>query len=155
MRWKGLVWALPIVLLAQSPALAKMHIDSPPGIRSFIFVLIWIGLMTWLFRTHYGADRLALAFGVGTVATAVVLGEYVDSLLRVFLRAGPDDRLPIQWVLPCVCLVSLAAQSAAAVWSGRMQGGRAIRFREAVSVRASWAIALVPGIYVALKYWVF
>lgn len=154
MRWKGMLWALPIVLLAQSPALAKMHVDSPPGIRSFIFIIVWIGLMTWLFRASYGAGQLSIAFGVGTVATALVLGEYVDALLRIPLRAGPDDKLPLALVLACVCLVSVVTQGAAAVLSGRLPGARAIRFSEALRVRAFWAMVLVPGLYVALKEWV-
>lgn len=151
MRWKGLVWTVAIVLLAESPALAKMHTDSPPSFRSLVFILIWIGLMTWLFRSSYGTGQASLAFGVGTVATAIVLGEYVDSLLRLILGAGDHDKLAPALVVPCVCLVSVVAQGTAAVWAGRLQGARPIGFVQALRVPAFWGIAVLPGVYVVLK----
>lgn len=155
MRWKGVVWALPIVLLAQSPALAKMHVDSPPGVRSFAFILIWIALMTRLFQRSYGAGRLSLAFGVGTVATAVVLGEYVDAVLHALLNVGPADPLPLAWVIPCVCVVSAVAQGGGAVWAGRLQGARPIGFVQAMRGLPFWGLVAVPAVYIVLKELLF
>lgn len=147
MRFKALVWALWIVLLAESPALAKMHADSPPGIRSFIALLIWILAMTWLFRRSFGTGGLALAFGIGTVAAAVVLGEYVEAFL-IFLKRPPVG-LASRTV--CICAVSVVAQTAAAVWAGRLNSARPVSIAQALRVPTFWVVVFLPAVYDALK----
>jgi len=155
MRWKGALWALPIVLLAQSAAFARMHADSPPTIQSFAFIAVYIASMWWLFKKHYGAGRFALAFGVGTVTSAIVLGEYVDALLHPIFNVPAKAPLPLAVMVPCACLVSAFVQAAAAPWAGQLAGNRPIRVADAVRVPWFLVPVIVPGAYILLKVWLF
>lgn len=153
MRWTSAVWAFPIVLLAQSPAFARMHVDSPPTVQSFVFIAVWIGLMTWFFSSFYGADRVALAFGVGTVASAIVLGEYADAFLHPILNVPGDAPLPLWWAVVCACLVSVITQAAAGAGAGQLTGARRRSVSEALRTPWFWIIVVVPAAYILLKTW--
>jgi hypothetical protein len=148
MRWYGLIGALFVVLLAASPALAKMHDTSPPTFLSFLKIAAWIAIFFWFFRRYMGADSgPALLLSIAGVSVALVAGIYIEALVKTVLGIPPEKNLLVAGQVICLSCVNLAFLTAVtAMGAPRLfnQSFGGLSFGKRVGF---WVIAVLPALY--------
>lgn len=148
MRWYGLIGALFVVLLAASPALAKMHDTSPPGLRSLLMIAIWVAILWWFFRRYMNAESgPAWLLSIAAVSVTLVAGIYVEAFVKFLQGIPPDKDLSPRAHLVCLCGVNLAFLTGVTAMGapkllpqsfGALSVGKKVGF---------WIVALLPALY--------